>query len=75
MESFRMVLEKCNLIDIGWIGSLYTWCNNHYDETFTKERLDRVVANLTWSEFYSNVKVDILAASTSNCKPLLLYSS
>lgn len=39
------MLESYNLFDMGWSGSYFTWSNNHSDESLTKDRLDRVVAN------------------------------
>lgn len=47
--------------------------NRHGDATFTKERLDRVVANQAWAEMCTNMKVEVLAARSSDHKPLILY--
>lgn len=75
IEQFRKVREECRLFDLGWRGSCYTWSNNHSDKSFTKERLDRGVANQKWSEFYTDTWVEILAACSSDHKPLLLHMS
>lgn len=45
MEKFISALDKCDLYDIGWKGYKFAWSNRHRDFTFTKERLDHVVAN------------------------------
>ena len=45
MDLFRQVLVKGSLFDLGWRGDKFTWSNRHEDESFTKERLDRVLAN------------------------------
>ena len=39
------VLTSCNLHDLGYNGSRYTWMNCRQDESFTKEHLDHAVAN------------------------------
>jgi hypothetical protein len=30
MEQFRMVLEDCNLEDLGFEGAAFTWKNHHH---------------------------------------------
>lgn len=45
MHSFRKVLEDCRLVDLGYKGDQYTSSNKHEDDTFTKKRLDKAVAN------------------------------
>ena len=45
MEQFRGCLEECQLSDLGFIGSKYTWTNAREDGDFTKVWLDRVLAN------------------------------
>lgn len=54
-----MALMRNGLVDLGWKNKKYTWLNRHKDGTFTKERLDRAVANNTWlSKFgFPSVKV------------------
>lgn len=45
MENFRRVLEKGNQTDLKWNGSKFTWSDRREDDTFTKERLDKALAN------------------------------
>jgi hypothetical protein len=45
MDQFRNALVNCQLTDLGFIGSKYTWTNCRSDGNFVKERLDRAVAN------------------------------
>lgn len=72
MAQFRVPLENCGLSDLGYKGSKFTWTNCHQDETFMKERLDRAVVNKAWCEMNSNYEVQVLAAKSSDHKPLLL---
>ncbi|XP_042952312.1 uncharacterized protein LOC122289407 [Carya illinoinensis] len=72
MEGFKQCLENCNLYDLGWKAMMYTWTNQHTDDTFTKERLDRVVANPSWLEIFKERVVETLTARQSDHKPILL---
>lgn len=73
MCNFRETLEECELIDLGCEGDPFTWSNKHETVTFTKERLDRVVAIRYWFRIYNEVKVKNLVSRTSNHKPLVAY--
>ncbi|XP_041026997.1 uncharacterized protein LOC121267211 [Juglans microcarpa x Juglans regia] len=72
MGMFREALEKNDLYDIGYVGDCFTWSNGHNDHTFTKERLDKFVANKEWRERFQLVKVEGLVARSSDHKPLLM---
>jgi hypothetical protein len=74
MEVFRDTLEDCNLCDLGYVGARFTWCNNHEDASFTKERLDRAVATPSWCAKFGEVDVFILAAQNSDHCPLFVHS-
>lgn len=67
-----MALERNGLINLGWINQKCTWSNRHIDDTFTKERLDRVVANSRWLSNFSNPKVEVLHMSRSGHCPIFL---
>lgn len=73
MVLFREALTNGNLYDLGWKGDRFTWSNLHADESFTKERLDRAVANPEWREEYKESWVEVLVSSTSNHKLLLVH--
>ena len=45
MMDFRDCLNRCGLVNLGFIGQKFTWCNGWYGGERTKLRLDRVVAN------------------------------
>jgi hypothetical protein len=74
MVLFRNVLEDCGLSDLGFLGSKFTWSNGHHDDTFMKERLDRVVANQAWCGIFQNREVRIIPSITSDHNPLLLHT-
>ncbi|XP_042939568.1 uncharacterized protein LOC122274610 [Carya illinoinensis] len=72
MGMFRRVLEDGNLSDLGWKGDKFTWCNQHEDDTFIKERLDRVVANPEWRAMFDAYRVETLPVVCSDHRPILL---
>jgi len=73
MQKFRMVLEDCDLHDLGFVGDPFTWRNNHCSATsFTKERLDRAVANSAWRSIFPLVKVTNGDPRHSDHRPIII---
>lgn len=72
MTNFTNTLVQCGLTDLGMRGNQFTWSNKHADNTFTKEKLDRVVANFSWSNLFYDWWAEILTPFCSNHKPLVL---
>lgn len=75
MANFIDVLGKGDLYDIGQKGEKFTWSNRHCDETFTKERLDKAMANIHWSNFYRERSLEVLIVRSSNHRPILFSLS
>jgi hypothetical protein len=71
-ELFRTALKQCNLSDLGYKGSRFTWINCQPDGNFLKVRLDRAVANSQWWCMFEGASVQVLAAHSSDHKALLL---
>ena len=72
MQAFQQRLEECNLTDLGFIGSKYTWSNCRDGWAFIKERLNRGVANMEWRAIYPDALVNVGAAVSSDHTPLAL---
>jgi hypothetical protein len=72
MDDFRNALVESHLSDLGFNGSKFTWMNCRHDGSFVKERLDCAVANNYWCGMYPRRDVDVLAARSSDHKPLLI---
>jgi hypothetical protein len=72
MRAFKEALEDGGLADLGFSGPKFTWCNGRSGEEFTRERLDRALANKEWTVYYNVVKVNVLHRSSSDHNPLLV---
>ncbi|KAH9750359.1 hypothetical protein KPL71_013846 [Citrus sinensis] len=66
IDAFNLTLVDCGLEDAGFVGSPYTWTNGH-----TWTRLDHVVFNGHWSDFFSSFRVTHLNRTTLDHSPLL----
>lgn len=72
MDNFKKVLEECDMFDLGFQGSKFTWSNCWDDEFFMEERLDRMVANRAWCGMYLEVDVFVDPALSSDHTPLIM---
>jgi hypothetical protein len=76
MQEFKKVLEDCQLLDLGFEGPRFTWCNDRYGASdFTRERLDRAMANDSWVGLFDMVEVQVLPRNISDHNPLLVSFS
>jgi hypothetical protein len=72
MDGFWQALDTCGLGDLGHVGPCFMWSNGRADDFFTKERLDRALANRKWCSLFSYVTINVLAASSSDHNPILV---
>lgn len=72
MNAFRSAVEDNGLFYLGYREDSFTWSNRHVDDNYTKERLDRAMANLPWKNLHNHVEVECLVARSSYHKPLLV---
>lgn len=66
MEGFQECLSRCGLLDLGFVGQRFTWCNGWLGEQRTLLRLDRMVANSSCTELYSEARVYHRSMSSSD---------
>ena len=71
MQPFRDILDECGFMDMGFVGSQFTW-HKHFVDYTVWERLDRIVATNDWFNLFPNTKIHHLDMTSSNHKPLLI---
>lgn len=72
MKGFKECLSKCGLFDLGFVGQRFTWCNGRLRDHRTLLKLDRVMANASWSELFQEAKVRHCSMSSSDHCLLML---
>ncbi|XP_042952137.1 uncharacterized protein LOC122289225 [Carya illinoinensis] len=72
MEEFREAIEFYSIESIPTKGNRYTWSNNRIGRGFTKEKLDRALANPEWKARFPNGICQVLTAMKSDHAPLSL---
>ena len=48
MLLFREAIDECELLDLGYTGVPFTWCNNQDAMATVWARLDRAMASVDW---------------------------
>src|ERR1044072_222170 len=66
------VMDECNLIDLGAIGTRFTWERWHQGERVLAKRLDRAMGDVSWRMLFPEAYVEHLARVYSDHSPLLL---
>jgi len=70
MQLFREVMDKCGFIDLGFVGSQFTWQKHFTDGHSIWKRLDKALANNEWMLRFVDSRVHHLSAISSNYNPL-----
>lgn len=52
MSNFQDALDECRLMDLGFVGSRFTWFKKCANNVMVWERLDRALASNDWLEKY-----------------------
>ena len=71
MQAFRDTLDVCGFIDLGYIGSKFTWYGNRHGHIIW-ERLDRGVVTHDWLEKYLAASIWHLHCVELDHRPILL---
>ncbi|XP_075084813.1 uncharacterized protein LOC142168055 [Nicotiana tabacum] len=72
VDDFRHCINTCNLTDLGFKGSIYTWWNGRAEEDCIFKRLDRCVANMEYQQTFPGLEVTHLSKIGSDHSPMLL---
>jgi hypothetical protein len=70
MKEFRKVVDECGFVDLGFVGSPFTWWNKQHGAARVLERLDRCLATAEWLLKFPNNRVTHLHAVFSDHRPL-----
>ena len=69
---FISIIEACGLLDLGYSGQNYTWCNHRKDGSRIWKRLDRGMTNDKWLETMPHSSITHLPSVGSDHCPLLM---
>ncbi|KAF9591254.1 hypothetical protein IFM89_003205 [Coptis chinensis] len=69
---FLDMIDECELFDLGFVGSIYTWTNRQNGRHKIWERIDRMMANEGWRSRFSGCRVHHELATSSDHKFLIL---
>ncbi|XP_075109006.1 uncharacterized protein LOC142180816 [Nicotiana tabacum] len=72
INDFRHCITTCNLSDLGFKGSIYTWWNGRGEADCIFKRLDRCLGNLELQQLWPGIEVTHLSKIGSDHSPMLL---
>ncbi|XP_059450878.1 uncharacterized protein LOC132181647 [Corylus avellana] len=72
---FRNFIDQHGMVDLGFVGNPFTWCNNRTGFATIKERLDRGLASLEWVHLHPDFSLIHLPASISDHNPISLNTN
>lgn len=72
VDNFRHCVTTCNLFDLGFKGSIYTWWNGRAEEDYIFKRLDRCLANFELQQMGPGLEITHLSKIGSDHSPLLI---
>lgn len=75
MTQFRDAINRCNLRDLGYKGSAFTWWRRLGNRGWIQERLDRALVSSNWAGMFPHAKLLHIASSTSDHSILLLKAT
>lgn len=70
-EDFAFCINSCNLVDVKFKGSPFTWGNGRVDEQCIFKRLDRIVVNQEFLGIMDCIEMEHLARTGSDHALLL----
>ena len=73
MKNFRDALDECGLMDLGYVGSKFTWFKNFANGIVVWELLNRAMGTTNWFDNNLATKVMILECGSLEHKPLLIH--
>ncbi|XP_038982901.1 uncharacterized protein LOC120110929 [Phoenix dactylifera] len=74
-REFREFMNGAGLVDLGFTGPRFTWCNNQSGRSRVWERLDRAIASADWIQRFPSYQVSHLARIASDHCPILISTA
>lgn len=71
-NDFRHCVNTCNVTDLGFKGSIYTWWNGRAEEDCIFKTLDRCFANIEFQQFWHALEITHLSKIGSDHSPMLI---
>ncbi|XP_021722855.1 uncharacterized protein LOC110690338 [Chenopodium quinoa] len=75
MGAFRGAIDDCELCDLGYWGSIFTWKRGTDPTTFVRERLDQFLGDNNWCSLFPYYEVRHFPIYHSDHAPILLTAS
>ena len=72
MATFRVTIDDCEFLDLGYIGAPFTWYNNKDELAIIWARLNRAMATVDWVDKFQSSQVQHLYRDSSYHCPLLI---
>ena len=70
MQLFREAVDAYDFMDLGYLGSKYTWSKHFANGWSLWERLDRAFCTNEWLQQFAGTKVHHLTCTTSDHIPI-----
>ncbi|XP_060170505.1 uncharacterized protein LOC132601442 [Lycium barbarum] len=71
-KDFACCVNSCELSEVNFKGSPFTWCNGRINGECIFKRLDRMLVNDLFQSWFGQIEVDHLSRTGSDHAPLLL---
>ena len=75
MQLFKDGIDECGFMDLGYVGTHFTWSKHFMDGHSIRERLDCSLANNSWFMKFPGSIVNHHCCNSSNHCPLLINLS
>lgn len=72
IDAFRNCINNCNVVDLGYRGSYFTWYCGNSQSTYIRKRLNRFLVSLGWVDLLLGIDVRHFLIYRSNHTPILL---
>jgi hypothetical protein len=74
-RNFKSFVDQLGMIDLGFAGNPFTWCNNRQGFASIKERLDRGLASQKWIHLYPDFALLYIPAYNFDHNPISLNTN